>query len=62
MAYVQFNGYQNITTMETALFKPSRLRLLDSLDGFALNKFHKYEFGLTKGILFAFQYEMIIYY
>ena len=49
MAYVDFNGYQNITTMEIALFKPSRLRLLDSLEGFYLNECYEYEFKIIKG-------------
>ena len=49
MAYVNFNGYYNITTMETTLFKLSRLRLLDSLEGFYLNECHEYEFKIIKG-------------
>ena len=54
MAYVNFNGYYNITTMETTLFKLSRLRLLDSLEGFYLNECNEYEFEIIKGIWFTF--------
>ena len=50
MAYVNFNGYYNITTMEATLFKLSRLRLLDSLEGFYLNECNEYEFEIIKGI------------